>query len=177
MKQLAILILGSLLCFGMAQTDTSTEDASSETTETTETTDMVAEGSVMDLIAANPDLSTLYAALQTAGLDTTLTGEGPFTLFAPSNEAFSAAGIDPASMDPTELQTVLLHHVVSGDYASADVSSLPAVMTLEGSELSVGTDAEGGVTFNEAGVTQADLIAANGTVHVIDTVLTPMASE
>lgn len=171
MKKFVMLSLSLFLFFGLAQTDTDTSS------ETAETADSVTEGSVMDVIAANPDLSTLYAALQTAGLDATLTGEGPFTLFAPSNEAFAAAGIDLATIDPNELQTVLLYHVVSGDYASADVSALPAVMTLEGGELSVGTDAEGAVTFNDAAVSQADLMASNGTVHIVDTVLIPPTSE
>lgn len=129
------------------------------------------------MIATNPDLSMLYAALQTAGLEATLTGEGPFTILAPTNEAFSAAGIDPAAMDPVELQTVLLYHVASGDLATTDMTSQSAVMTLEGSELTVGTTDEGGVTFNEASVTQPDLLASNGTVHIIDSVLLPTASE
>lgn len=173
MKKLAILALGLLICFGLAQEDTST-DTAQETTQ--ETTDMAA-GTIVDVLSTNPDLSTLYVALQTAGLAETLTGEGPYTLLAPSNEAFAAAGIDPAAMDPVALQTVLLYHVASGDYMSSDVAAEAAVMTMEGSELAVGTNAEGGVTFNEASVTQPDMLASNGTIHVIDTVLTPANQE
>ena len=118
----------------------------------------------------------LVAALSQAGLVSTLSGDGPFTVFAPTDDAFTAAGIDLASFDTDEenatLVDILTYHVVSGQVLSTDLTDGMTATALNGDELSftVSTDA---VTVSGATVTEADVMTSNGVIHVIDTVLMP----
>jgi uncharacterized surface protein with fasciclin (FAS1) repeats len=103
-----------------------------------------------------------------------LQGDGPFTVFAPTDAAFAAlpAGtLDALLADTEALTAVLTHHVVAGKAMAADVSGVTSVTTLQGGELAVST--EDGVSIGEASVVTADIEAANGVIHVIDTVLVP----
>ena len=132
-------------------------------------------GSIVDVAASNPDFSTLVAAIEAAGLVETLSGDGPFTVFAPTNEAFEALpdGVVDALLLPENkeaLTAVLTYHVVSGEVTS-DMVTAGDVETVEGSTITLGTD--DGVQVNDANVTAADVEASNGVIHVIDAVLVP----
>jgi transforming growth factor-beta-induced protein len=129
----------------------------------------------------NPELSTLVAAVQAAGLVDTLNGEGPFTIFAPANSAFAEIpqdDLDGLLADPSgQLTTILTYHVVAGEQLSgADLAELGTVTTVEGDDLTFSSDG-GGLTINDgqATVVCADVPTANATVHIIDGVLMPSA--
>ena len=120
----------------------------------------------------------LVAALSHAGLVSALQADGPFTVFAPTDDAFAAAGIDLSTFDTDEenatLSDILLYHVVSGAVASSDVTDGMSAEALNGDDLSF-TVSEGSVMVNDATVTSADVMASNGIIHVIDKVLMPPA--
>lgn len=125
-------------------------------------------------LAEAAGFKTLTAAVKAAGLQATLTNEGPFTVFAPTDEAFAklpAGTLDKLLANPEMLKKVLLNHVVSGDVRAADVVKIKSAMTLNGTPLAV--DATKGVKIGDAMVTKADVVAKNGVIHVIDTVLVP----
>jgi uncharacterized surface protein with fasciclin (FAS1) repeats len=117
---------------------------------------------------------TLAAALQAAGLLETLKGAGPFTVFAPTDEAFAklpAGTVEALLKDIPKLKAILTYHVVAGRVEAADVVKLSKAATLNGQDLSI--DASNGVAINNAKVVKADILAKNGVIHVIDTVLLP----
>ncbi len=120
----------------------------------------------------------LVAALSHAGLVATLSGEGPFTVFAPTDDAFAAAGIDLTSFDTEEknatLIDILTYHVVLGQYLSTDLSDGMTATAYNGDDLTFTVSADA-VTVSGATVTSADVMASNGVIHVIDTVLMPPA--
>jgi uncharacterized surface protein with fasciclin (FAS1) repeats len=129
---------------------------------------------VIDVAVAN-DFTTLVAAVEAAGLVETLSGEGPFTVFAPTNEAFAALpdGLLDALLLPENkdaLTEILTYHVVSGKVLSTDLSS-GEVATVQGEDVTVVVD--DGVTVEGANVVVADVEAGNGVVHVIDAVIVP----
>ena len=130
----------------------------------------------MDVAVANPDFSTLVTAIQAAGLAETLSGTGPFTVFAPTNEAFAAlpAGVLDMLLLPENQETlaqVLTYHVVSGEVTS-DLVTAGYVPTVEGSTIAITTD-DGVMINGTATVTAVDVQASNGVIHVIDQVLIP----
>lgn len=135
-----------------------------------------AQTTVVDIIVNSPDHTTLEAAVIAAELDDDLSGEGPFTVFAPTDAAFDAlpeGTVNTLLQDPTgALAEILLYHVVGAKALSTDLSDGQMITTLEGTDVTV-TLSEGNVFINEAQVTIADLEADNGVVHVIDAVLTP----
>lgn len=133
--------------------------------------------SIVELAAVNDDLSTLVAAVQAAGLVGVLSGDGPFTVFAPTNAAFAklpegtvASLLKPENKD--QLTAILTYHVVSGKVKAADVVKLDSAKTVEGSSISISANAAG-VKVNAANVIMTDIAASNGVVHVIDSVLIP----
>ena len=132
--------------------------------------------SVVDIIVNSPDHNTLEAAVSAAGLVPTLQGEGPFTIFAPTDAAFAAlpAGtIDALLADPQgELTQILLYHAVGANALSTDLSNGQFIKTINGKFVSVKIE-NGNVFINNAQVTVADLLADNGVVHVIDAVILP----
>lgn len=137
-----------------------------------------AEGDIVDIASSNEDFSVLVAALQEAELVSALQGEGPFTVFAPTDAAFTKLleALDITAADllaHPQLSDVLLYHVVSGEVMSTDLSDGMAATTLQGEDLMI--DLSDGVKINESMVTSADLEATNGVIHVIDTVLVPEA--
>ena len=121
----------------------------------------------------------LVAALSHADLVTTLQGDGPFTVFAPTDDAFAAAGIDLTSFDTDEenatLADILLYHVYSGAVNAADVTDGMTVAMVNGDDASFTVSSDGTVMIGDATVTTADVISSNGVIHVIDTVLMPPA--
>ena len=117
---------------------------------------------------------TLLAAVRAAGLEETLNSAGPFTVFAPTDEAFAklpAGTVDALLKDIPKLKSVLLYHVASGKVKSGEVVKLTEVKTVQGEKLSVA--AKDGVKIGGAKVVKADVMASNGVIHVIDTVLVP----
>jgi uncharacterized surface protein with fasciclin (FAS1) repeats len=134
---------------------------------------------VVTLAQDTPDLSTLVTAVSTAKLVDTLQGEGPFTVFAPSNAAFEKLGdaqvqtlLEPENRD--QLTKVLTYHVVPGTLTAADLSDGQKLETVAGETLTVKVDGDT-VMVGDATVVQPDVEASNGVVHVIDGVLTPKA--
>jgi transforming growth factor-beta-induced protein len=139
--------------------------------------------SIVDIAVANEDFETLVAAVQAAGLAETLDGEGPFTVFAPTDDAFEAAfealGVtaDDVLADTEGLTQILLYHVVDGAVLAETVVGLDAATTLQGSDVTITVDEDGRVFLNDTiEVTTTDIQASNGVIHVIDGVLLP-ASE
>ena len=133
---------------------------------------------VADTIAKTPSLSTLSGLIASAGLTDALKAAGPFTVFAPSNEAFKAvpaATLDDLARHPAKLKDVLTFHVVAGKAMAADVKNAK-VKSLNGAELEL-SRAGDFVTVENAAVTTADIVASNGVVHIVDTVLLPPAKK
>ena len=130
--------------------------------------------SIFDIIANSEVHNTLEAAIVAAGLDETLSNDGPFTVFAPTDDAFSvipAAVLETLLADPTgQLTQILLNHVVSGTTMSTDLADGMMVTTLQGSEVLVSIN-DGVVMIGDAMVVIADITADNGVVHVIDAVI------
>ena len=128
---------------------------------------------IVDTAVAAGSFKTLATALQAAGLIDTLKGPGPFTVFAPTDAAFAKipkADLDALLKDKAKLTAVLTYHVVPGRVMAKDVKA-GSVKTVQGGMLTLGTT--GGVTVNNAKVVQADVVASNGVIHVIDTVVLP----
>jgi transforming growth factor-beta-induced protein len=136
---------------------------------------------IVDIAAGNPDFSTLVTAVKAAGLVETLSGPGPFTVFAPTNEAFAKlpkATLDAVLADKKALTDILTYHVVAGKVLAADVVKLDgkSAKTVNGAEVKIAVSG-GKVTLNgNVNVTATDIIASNGVIHVIDTVLLPPAA-
>lgn len=135
-----------------------------------------ADKDIVDTAVGAGSFTTLVAAVQAAGLVDTLRGEGPFTVFAPTDDAFAAlpAGTVEDLLKPENKDTlvkILTYHVVPGKVMAADLSNGMKAATVEGGEVTIMT--EGGVMVNEAKVTTADIEATNGVIHVIDAVLMP----
>ena len=121
--------------------------------------------------------TTLLAAVDAAGLGDTLSDGGPFTVFAPSDEAFAklpAGTVESLLADPAKLTNVLTYHVVPGRVTAAEAASLSSASTVQGTRLPISTD--GGVHVGDASVVAADIEASNGVIHVIDRVLLPAAA-
>ncbi len=137
----------------------------------------VKAGDIVDTAASSDQFSTLVAAVKAAGLVETLKGDGPFTVFAPTNDAFAALpeGTVESLLKPEnkeQLIAVLTYHVIPGRVMSADIAGKMAdVETVQGSSLSI--DATSGVMVDNASVTTADIITSNGVIHVIDKVVLP----
>ena len=128
---------------------------------------------IVDTAVAAGSFKTLAAALQAAGLVETLKGKGPFTVFAPTDDAFAKvpkADLDALLKDKAKLTAVLTYHVVAGKVMASDVKA-GKVKTVQGSELTVAT--AGGVTVDSAKVIKTDIVADNGVIHVIDSVIVP----
>lgn len=128
---------------------------------------------IVDTAVAAGSFKTLATALQAAGLVDTLKGKGPFTVFAPTDEAFAKvpkADLDALLADKAKLTAVLTYHVVPGKVMAADVKA-GKVKTVQGSEITVATS--GGVKVDAANVVKTDIVADNGVIHVIDSVIMP----
>ncbi|MFW3613843.1 fasciclin domain-containing protein [Billgrantia antri] len=132
---------------------------------------------IVDTAVAAGQFETLAAALEAAGLVETLKGEGPFTVFAPTDEAFGKlpGGTVESLLEPEnreQLQAVLTYHVVQGKVMAEDAMGLDSATTVQGQAITI-TTMDGSVMINDANVVQADIEASNGVIHVIDSVLLP----
>ena len=133
---------------------------------------------VADTLAAQPQLSTLNGLIVQAGLADTLKGAGPFTLFAPTNEAFAkvpAKMLDALAQDPAQLKAVLTYHLIAGKLMTADVKN-SNILTVQGANVAL-SRAGDFVTVEEALVLTPDISASNGVVHMVDSVLMPPAKR
>lgn len=177
------LLLGlGLVAAACSSDDESAKEANSETTSTTmasegsETTMAGETGTIVDIAAGNPDFSTLVELVTAAGLGETLAGEGPFTVFAPTNSAFAA--LDPATVEALKadpqgaLTEVLKLHVISGkvDAAAATAAAGTCVETL-GGKVKVEKSGDS-LTIGGAPIVTTDIMGSNGIIHVIDGVIT-----
>lgn len=173
MRKVIALALVASISFAACGSD---DEAETEETVTEETVaEAAAAGDIVAVASSTEGFSTLVAALSAAGLVETLQGAGPFTVFAPSDDAFAAlpAGLLEKLLLPENvavLTSILTYHVVSGTVMSADIMA-GDVPTVEGS--TVALDTASGVTVNGATVTTADVAASNGVIHVIDAVIVP----
>jgi len=133
-----------------------------------------AQGDIIEVAQGAGSFTTLLTAIDAAGLTATLQGEGPFTVFAPTDAAFAAlpAGtVEGLLADKDALTAVLTYHVVAGKAVAADVVGMTSVTTLQGGSLPITT--ENGVKIGTANVVTTDVMASNGVIHVIDAVLVP----
>ncbi|MGA1657620.1 MAG: fasciclin domain-containing protein [Ilumatobacteraceae bacterium] len=174
-KLMAIAAASALVLAACGGDDEATEDTAAEVTEDTMAEDAMEVGDIVAVASGNPDFSTLVAALSAAGLVETLQGEGPFTVFAPTDAAFAALpeGLLEKLLLPENvgvLTAILTYHVVPGMVMSADVTA-GDVATVEGSTIAITTDM--GVMVNGANVVSVDVAASNGVIHVIDAVIVP----
>jgi uncharacterized surface protein with fasciclin (FAS1) repeats len=129
---------------------------------------------ILTIAAEAGSFKTLEAAVTAAGLVETLKGPGPFTVFAPTDEAFAKipkADLDAILADKAKLTAILTYHVVPGKVMSKDVAALKSAKTVNGAEVTIDTSA--GVKIDNATVVKADIEASNGVIHVIDTVIVP----
>ncbi len=132
---------------------------------------------IVDTAAEAGTFSTLLAAAEAAGLVDTLKGDGPFTVFAPTDDAFAAlpAGtVEGLLADPAALAGILTYHVVPGKVMSTDLSDDMMAATVNGADIMI--DLDSGVMVNDATVIAADIEASNGVIHVIDSVILPPES-
>ncbi len=171
-KVFAVAIAAALTLAACGSDDEASEDTVAEDTVAEE---VVADGDIVAVASGNPDFSTLVAALSAAGLVETLQGEGPFTVFAPTDAAFAALpeGLLEKLLLPENiavLTAILTYHVVPGKVMSTDVTA-GDVATVEGSTIAITTDM--GVMVNGANVVAVDVTASNGVIHVIDAVIVP----
>ena len=175
------LLMGFGLVASACSSDDSSEDAKATTTTMEEmqdeATDAAGSETIVDIAAGNEDFSTLVELVTAANLAETLSGEGPFTVFAPTNEAFAAVPAETVAAlkaDPSgALTDVLKLHVISGnvDAAAATAAAGTCVDTL-GGKVKVEKDAEGNLTIGGAKIVKTDIKGSNGTIHVIDGVIT-----
>ena len=181
---LALGLLTAAACGDDGDGDsTASEQSGDEATAATES-DAMAEADVVDTAVEAGDFGTLVTAVQAAGLEETLRGEGPYTVFAPTDAAFGAlpAGtVDTLLADPQgDLSNILTYHVVPGEVLAEDVAGLDGqpVTTVNGATFTVDVGDDGSVSLtdaagNQVAVTQTDVEASNGVIHVVDAVLMP----
>jgi uncharacterized surface protein with fasciclin (FAS1) repeats len=135
---------------------------------------MKAKLDIVDTAVAAGSFNTLVAAVKAADLVDTLKGAGPFTVFAPTDEAFAKlppGTVDALLKDKAKLTAILTYHVVAGKVLAKDVAGMKSAKTVNGAEVAI--DASSGVKVGGATVTKADIETSNGVIHVIDTVLMP----
>ena len=181
--QIAVAAVGALAVLTLAACGSSSTTASSSApaaatsgaASSPAASSPAAAGTIVDVAAANADFTTLVAAVKAAGLADTLSGPGPFTVFAPTNEAFKAlpAGLLDKLLKPENkavLAKILTYHVLASKVMAADVKD-GKVATVEGGTITI--DTMSGVKVNDAKVVTTDIAASNGVIHVIDKVLVP----
>ena len=171
--------VASALALTLAACGDDGDDAASTTTVTEAPAEV---GTIVDVAVANGSFTTLVAAVQAAGLVETLSGPGPFTVFAPTDEAFAAAldalGLTAEELlaDTATLTSILTYHVLAGEVDAATAISLDgqSAATVNGAEIAISV-VDGNVMIDDATVVIADVAASNGIIHAIDTVLLPPA--
>ncbi len=181
-RLIAFLAIFALVVAACSSDDDSaaTAEAGDATTTTVyeERTEGMTQSTVVD-VAVDNEFDTLVAAVQAAGLVETLQGDGPFTVFAPTDEAFAAlpeGTLESLLEDPEALAEILTYHVVPGKVLAEDVVGLTSATSVQGSDIAIEI-VDGGVVLNgSANVVATDVEADNGVVHVIDAVILPPAA-
>ena len=180
-KKIAYLVSGLmflalvLAACAPAATPEPTEEPTEEPTMEPTEEPMPAEQTIVDIAVADGRFETLVAALQATGLVETLSGEGPFTVFAPTDEAFAKlpeGTVEGLLEDIPALTDILFYHVVSGEVLAEDVIALEEAQTVLGENVSIRVE-DGSVYINDSMVVITDIMADNGVIHVIDSVLLP----
>jgi len=175
-----VLLAGSVFLTGCGDTTPPVvveSDPSATTSETEPVQSAEPTSDIVDTAVASGDFDTLVAAVKAAGLVETLKGDGPFTVFAPTDAAFAALPdgtleelLKPESKD--KLTSILTYHVVSGKVLAADVVTLDSAKTVQGGDVTIVVN-DGKVTVDGANVTATDIECSNGVIHVIDAVILP----
>ena len=163
MKRIAVL--GIVLAFAAAPAFAGSCSSQTKT----------ASNNIVETAVSAGSFTTLVAAVQAADLADTLAGDGPYTVFAPTDEAFAKlpeGTVEALLANPDKLRAILLYHVVPGKVSAADVISLSTATTAQGSDVNIRV-ADGSVMVNNALVTATDIETSNGVIHVIDTVILP----
>lgn len=170
----AVAIVG-IFAYQAMQSPPTQEPAAEIEQTAPESMETGASKTIVDVAVEAGTFTTLVTAVQAAGLVDTLSSDGPFTVFAPTDEAFAALpeGTVEALLEDTEkLTEILTYHVVAGKVMAADVVSLTSATTVQGQAVSISVE-NGTVMVNDATVTATDIEASNGVIHVIDSVLLP----
>jgi uncharacterized surface protein with fasciclin (FAS1) repeats len=179
-RLVAAIGVSTFLVAGLAACSSDSDSKADKPSTTTEAKAVKCDNTIVDVAAGNADFSTLVKAVQAAGLVDTLNGEGPFTVFAPTNEAFAKIPADQLNAilaDKAQLTSILTYHVVAGKVMAADLKpGEQAVKTVEGSDAAV-VVGDAGVTYAGANVVKTDIEACNGVIHVIDSVVVPAAKQ
>jgi len=134
-----------------------------------------ASNNIVETAVSAGSFTTLVAAVQAADLDGVLAGDGPYTVFAPTDDAFAklpAGTVEALLANPDQLREILLYHVVPGKVTAAQVVGLTSATTAQGSDVAIKV-ADGSVMINDALITATDIETSNGVIHVIDTVILP----
>jgi uncharacterized surface protein with fasciclin (FAS1) repeats len=179
-----VVVVAAMFAVACGDDDATTADNGDTTTEVENDEEMTTDEdgqTIVDLAVATDDLSTLVSLVTEADLAETLSGEGPFTVFAPTNAAFEAVPAETLQSlqqeeNREQLVGVLTYHVVPGTLRAADLSDGQELTTVNGATLTVSIDG-GTVRVGGAAVTTADVEASNGVVHIIDAVLLPPAGN
>jgi len=169
MKKYLVLALCLVLCASLLYCSKKKEEAP-------KTEEIAMPGDIVEIASADGRFTTLVTAIEAAGLVETLKGEGPFTVFAPTDSAFAKlppGTVDALLQDLPKLKDILLYHVVPGKLMAAMVANLATTATVLGPEVTVKVTPEGLVLINDATVVITDIMAKNGIIHVIDRVLIP----
>ena len=176
-RTLRVLAATAVLAVVVSACSSSDNKSSSKADQTSSSTAAKAPGTVVVVASKNPDFSTLVAAVTKAGLVATLNKPGPYTVFAPTNEAFAKIPADQLNAilaDKAQLTKILTYHVVPGKVMAADLQPEQMVKTVEGQDLDIKVT-NGAATVNGCNIVKTDVTASNGVVHVIDCVLIPPA--
>ena len=179
-RLIAAVGVSTFLVAGVAACSSNSDSKADKPSTTTAAKAVKCDNTIVDVAAGNADFSTLVTAVQKAGLVDTLNGEGPFTVFAPTNAAFAKIPADQLNAilaDKAKLTSILTYHVVPGKIMAADLKpGEQAVKTVEGSEAQV-IVSDQGATYADANITATDIEACNGVIHVIDSVVVPPAAK
>jgi uncharacterized surface protein with fasciclin (FAS1) repeats len=184
MKQTTLLIIGGIILFVVIgymvlispkqSTSKSENTAPSQMTEKVEENPMMNK-TIVDIASEDGNFGTLVAAVKAAGLVETLSGEGPYTVFAPTDEAFAKlpeGTVESLLQDKEKLTAILTYHVVAGKVMAADVENLTSAKTVQGQNVTIKVDGQT-VMIDGAKVIKTDIEASNGVIHVIDSVILP----
>jgi len=174
---IVLVVVGAVVVMNMQKGTSMVKTTDTKPTTTAMETDQKAMNNktIVDVAVEAGNFKTLVAAVKAAGLVETLSGAGPFTVFAPTDEAFAklpAGTVEALLKDKAKLTKILTYHVVAGKVMAKDVAGMTSAKTVEGGQVTVKAE-NGKVMINDATITTVDIEASNGVIHAIDTVLMP----
>lgn len=176
----ALVVTSLLLTLALGGCGSSSESSTAPAASTSSGSEAATTSDIVDTAVAAGSFNTLVAAVQAAGLEETLRGAGPFTVFAPTDAAFAAlpAGTVDSLLLPEnreQLRGILTYHVVSGRVMASEAAAMSAAPTVQGSSAPI-VAVEGGLTIGGARIVTTDIACSNGVIHVIDAVMMPPAN-